>query len=236
MNNSIYKLFESNRRILYYLLQRNIMSIDESIINQLNIQNQWRNFLYFSPQIRPFFNEQHRREIEGELLQINDNISTHFDELCLMGENDSYISDLIRRDSVEEFITYCTQTNTSVNNYINHSIFEINSYLINKTPSLIEYAAFFGSIQIFQYLKLSGAELNPSLWMYVIHGKNSELVHILEENNIIPENGNYIDCYKEAVKCHHNDIANYIFNSFLNPENEILSFGFRFFNIHFFPL
>lgn len=49
------------------------------------------------------------------------------------------------------------------------SIFEANSYLIEKkTQTLIEYAAFFGSIQIIKYLHFNNVELDPSLWIYVI--------------------------------------------------------------------
>ena len=39
---------------------------------------------------------------------------------------------------------------------------------------MIQYAAFFGSIQIFSYLKSEGAKLTSSLWMHAVHGKKKK--------------------------------------------------------------
>ena len=64
---------------------------------------------------------------------------------------------------------------------IQRSIFETNQFLFNKTPTLIEYAAFFGSIQIFNYLLLNHVTITPSLYIYVIHGAHPEIIQIIEE-------------------------------------------------------
>ena len=80
---------------------------------------------------------------------------------------------------------------------LNDSIFETNRFLINKTPKLIEYAAFFGSIQIFNYLITNNAEIKPSMWLYAIHGKNAEIIHLIEENQIRPQDGSYNECLIE---------------------------------------
>ena len=89
-----------------------------------------------------------------------------------------------------------------------------NSFLNDKNPTLIEYASFFGSIQIFRFLMMNDVELTPSLWLYAIHSKNAELIHLLELNNvpspIYNTNDNYIKCLTESIKCHHNDITEYI--------------------------
>ena len=62
------------------------------------------------------------------------------------------------------------------------SIFETNSFLLEREEtSLIEYAAFFGSIQIVKYLDLNGVDLSDSLMLFAIHGKNVELNNFLEE-------------------------------------------------------
>ena len=111
-----------------------------------------------------------------------------------------------------------------------------------------EYAAFFGSIQIFKYLYLNGVELTSSLWFYGIHGDNSELFQILEENKIIPKvKSNNIGlyslekCLKESIKCHHNGIANYILTNLLNSEQieqlkkRIIMYGFHYYNFYYFP-
>ena len=104
---------------------------------------------------------------------------------------------------------------------INPSIFETNSFLLkNQEVSLIEYAAFFGSVQIFQYLKINNVKLNSSLIIYGIHSKNAELIHLIEESNtFLKTEENYKNCLNESIKCHHNNISNY-FISFLSLYND----------------
>ena len=59
---------------------------------------------------------------------------------------------------------------------IKPSIFETNSFLIDKEPTLIEYATFFESIQIIQYFKYSQVPFTFSLWKYAVHSNNAELI------------------------------------------------------------
>ena len=66
---------------------------------------------------------------------------------------------------------------------------------------------------------MNGAKLPPSLWIYSIHGKNLDIIHLLEENKIKPENNSYDDVFKEAIKCYHNELADYIQNKFLLNQN-----------------
>ena len=44
----------------------------------------------------------------------------------------------------------------------------------DSEPTLIEYTAFYGAIQILNYLNKRGVELTSSLWIYTIHSKNAE--------------------------------------------------------------
>lgn len=67
------------------------------------------------------------------------------------GENDSYIYSLIHHDSFEKFLTYINQSHISFSS-CNQLIFETNSLLDENESSLIEYATFYGSIDIFQCL------------------------------------------------------------------------------------
>ena len=143
----------------------------------------------------------------------------NYEEKRQEGENDSYICSLIRQDSVEEFISYVNRSNISLSSQISPSIFETNAFLIkNDTTTLIEYSAFFGSIQIFQFLKMNKVNLKPSLWLYAIHSNNAELIHLLEHYEL-PKNN--LQIYLESIKCHHNDIANYIKNNHINPNEKV---------------
>lgn len=194
--------------------------------------------------------------------EIKKDLPANFYENRKKGENDSYICKLIQEDLIKEFITYVNQNNISLKSTIKPSIYETNDFLIQKQnvsnsnfPSfgfnqsnsnnsinngitLIEYAAFFGSIQIFQYLKINGAEMDQKLWLYSIHGKNAEIIHILEERHIEPtirvqdnnglgfgfgtakERKSYKGCFIESIKCNHNGIANYILSNYLQNGDE----------------
>ena len=168
------------------------------------------------------------------------NIDQNFEKKRQQGENDSIISTLIRNDSVEEFISYVNRFNIYLCSQIETSYYETNRFIMENNPSLIEYAAFFGSIQIFQYLRMNSIELEPTLWLYAIHSKNAELIHIIEEHMILEKNDKiYEKCFFEAIKCHHNDIANYIKDNYLLNSKinkiKIIENGIHYLNYEFFP-
>ena len=233
-NLRIFNIFKNNKIVLYILITRKIIVLDNDIIKVLFLENDslTKNICqFFFPEIQQVVKEslpieylvvgkKKIEKIEKDLLSQDENIFNNFDQKRKIGENDSYICSLIRQDSIEEFVSYVNRTNYSISSEIKHSIFETNLFLIESNPTLIEYAAFFGSIQIFQYLKFNGVELNSNLWKYSIHSQNSELIHFLEISQILPPNKQYEECLKESIKCHHNDIANYIENNFIT-ENEL---------------
>lgn len=84
---------------------------------------------------------------------------------------------------------------------IKKSIYETNYLLsIQQNVSLIEYAAFFGSVQIFKYLVLNKVK---------IHGQNAEIIHLIEENNVDFDKLNNLELYKtvhQAINTHNNEI------------------------------
>lgn len=74
---------------------------------------------------------------------------------------------------------------------VKSSIFVINTFLIeNKSTTLIEYSVFFEYIHIFQYPRMNNVELEPSLWLYVYHSRNVELIHLIISYQINPPNDN----------------------------------------------
>ena len=108
----------------------------------------------------------------------------------------------------------------SLNSEINLSIFETNLFLLkNDKVTLIEYAAFYGSIQIFKYLQMNNVSLSASLLNYSIHGKNPELFHILESNEEYSNYQMFYECYIESIKCHHINFMNYLRDNLLNIGN-----------------
>ena len=104
--------------------------------------------------------------------------------------------------------------------------------LQNMQTTLIEYASFFGSIQVFQFLKVNKAPLSQNMQKYAIHGKNAELIHILEGNNVEDDNDKFVALYVESIKCHHIDIMNYFKDNFVESKMvyAFLSDSYRYFN------
>ena len=144
-NFEIFNLFKSNKRILLSLIEERIFVIDKNIAKIIkNGKYKDRKYIeYFFNEMKPFLNKKEIKEIK---------IPDNYDENRKNGENENYICKLIRDDSIEDFIIYINRTNLPFSQRIKTSIFETNSYLLNNNPTLIEYAAFFGSIQIFKYL------------------------------------------------------------------------------------
>ena len=209
-NSEIFTIFKENKRILLFLIESKLMIIDDYVL--MKMQNE-KYCYYFYPEIKMFLDNE---SIERISTKLNDDILDNFEYKRKIGENESYICHLIRNDSIDNFIEYINRCNISFSKKIDFSIFETNRYLLKKkNVNLIEYATFFGSIRIFKYMLLNNASLEPSLWMYAIHGNNPEIFHILEQYNISPKDITFIKCYDESIKCHHNDIADYLQSNFL---------------------
>ena len=247
-NREIYGIFKNNKLIFLFLVQRKILLFDEFIINDLekNLMNESDYCHFLFPEVKDLISKKLKKQIKKELLNCDSNIFDFFDEKRKIGENDSYISSLIREDKVEEFISYVNRANIPSTSLIPHSFFETNSFLLeNKNTSLIEYAAFYGSIQIFQYLNMNNAELKPTIWLYVIHSNSAEMIHLLEENNVDSPDDTYEVCLLESIKCHHNDIANYVKNNLVDQNfdesnrnkliEKVFECSFHYSNYSYFP-
>ena len=237
-NFEIFNFFRDDKLILHFLFQKEILKIDETILNFLFSKRKSAKYStyiqYFYPEIKEFCEKYNFANNDQFQSLIDINSIENFEEKRQKGENDFYICELIRNDSIEEFISYVNQKSISLSSQIETSIFETNSFLLNKKPTLIEYACFYGSIQIFKYLQLNKIELTPSLLIYSIHSGNVELISIFESNNIEPEN--FEKCFKESIKCHQNEIANYFEENFsVNFSEKSKYYGFKYCNFDFLP-
>ncbi|KAK8892789.1 hypothetical protein M9Y10_030032 [Tritrichomonas musculus] len=217
-NSEIFGIFENNKRILLFLFQEGIITVDEHISSQIDSEKHVKmNFgLFFAPEIIKFWLKQWKKEGKSEknivfYSEMLSKLSNDFYEKRKKGENDDDLCELIRSNKVKEFGVYINLNNVSPQSYIKKSLHETNIFLLNKKITLIEYAAFFGSLEIIKYLKINeNVELTSSLWKYAIHSKNSELIKYLEDNKVSPPGNNFDSTLKESIKCHHNDVANYI--------------------------
>lgn len=139
--------------------------------------------------------------------------------------------------------SYITHNNINLSSHIPPSIFETNSFLIGISPQLIEYAAFYGSIEIFNYLRFYNCPANPELMLYAIHSNNAELISLIDKEKVEPDEEEYL---KEFIKCHHNEIALYFKQKILSQNNlnskqlfefndMIYSCSFEYSNYSFYP-
>lgn len=222
-----FNIFKGNKRLLLYLIKNNYITIDKYIVEIINDKYKKANYpQYFYPEIKDFLTSENKQELSND-----------FEEKRIKGENDDDICELIRNDSIEQFIIYFNEKNLSAQSNIKQSIFETNSLLIkeiedekkqnifsnfhyrnrnqNNQIKLIEYAAFFGSFQIFQFLFKNNAEVTQSIWKYAIHGQNPQLISFLENNNVKPNSDSYKKYFIESIKCFHIDISNYLLNNYL---------------------
>ncbi|KAK8844438.1 hypothetical protein M9Y10_024296 [Tritrichomonas musculus] len=222
-NLELFKLSKNNKLMLLFLINNQIITLNEEIaIRMFNIEdkNHSRYCLFFYPEIMQLIDKEKQKILEEELSKYNINNLINLKNKRQKGENDSYICSLIQNDCIEEFVAYHQQSNISLNDHIEQSTFETNPFLIKNKPTLIEYAAFFGSIQIIRYLMYNQVELTSSIWIYAIHSNNPDLIHILEENHIEPPDNDYERYFIESIKCHHNNIGNYILDLYLNNKSE----------------
>ena len=214
----IYNIFKPNKLLVLFLIENKIITPSKELIDLILItknQHFYLSHCYFLyPFIKPYIDENIQKQIEAEISEKYIIDLNTFQENCQIGENDSYICRKIREDMIDDFIVFVNRTNYPLNSIINGSVFETNDFLITNSPTLIEYAAFFGSIQIFKYLQLNNVTVNSSIWKYAIHGGNPEIIHFIEEMKIKPTLS-YEELMNESIKCHHNSIAHYIEDNYL---------------------
>lgn len=188
----ILQIFSENKRCLWYLIQEKLISKDEKFEEEIINNEKFTNLNYN----KYFFPS----KIQGETQEkIQENIET--------GENENYICQLIRDDSIEEFSNFFKSTNCSVNDCIPPSIYETNLLLLEyENVSLIDYAAFFGSLKIFNFLEKNKSCIGDLTHIFAIHSNNVELIKFFDDK--IMENAK--QCLLYACKFQSYKIIKYI--------------------------
>lgn len=253
----LFNIFKYNKTILLFLL-KNIEQLNSNPRNKelflLHIleSDDKELFQFFYPELRELstleqeselvesgfnlikFKEEYNEKIKEfkleKFITENDKNIELFNIRRNQGENETKIAQLIRKDDLTEFLEYINTNKIKINSKIrSDSPFETNFYLLDREPILLEYSAFTGSLQIFNYLiqNIKKEEVKPKIFSYAVHGSNYEIIHQLESffsltelnkesNKLIP---NLKDCFLESIKCHHNDIALYIQATYLKEVN-----------------
>lgn len=215
-NEMIFEIFKSNKIILLFLIKQNILIIDqivfEKITNGIGILQKYPE--YFSPELKNV-------DFHYEYQESPEVTDPNFYDKRKSGENDNTICKIIREDSIEELIISINKGKIKINDNIPDSIYETNLLLLRNEVSLIEYAAFFGSTQIFKYLYKNKAICKPSIIQTAIHSNNPEIIDFLQESNINEKTMEYyFMCFDESIKCHHNQFADYFYSNYIYDSNQ----------------
>ncbi|KAK8896834.1 hypothetical protein M9Y10_014758 [Tritrichomonas musculus] len=168
------------------LYELNLINLNS--IKKLSIMNR-SSLLFFKPEIE------------------NDQIDKEKDLLRHEGMHENELFRLIRNDDLEKFQQILSNSAVDVNMKVNFSNYEISTIINDfyRMPNLIEYSAFFGSVNIFKFLILNGAHITSRVSQFAVAGGNYEIIHILEEKEISFEKTMYF-----ALRFHRNEVANYL--------------------------
>ncbi|KAK8838964.1 hypothetical protein M9Y10_032424 [Tritrichomonas musculus] len=224
----IFHIFISKKRLLLYFYENNIISKQSFQEEIINLYDEIDFLQYFCIELRQLNSKEFEYRIEmncfKDFIEENDKNIQLFMERRRKYQNISKISEIIRKDSIDEFTSFISQSNLNLNSKIENSIFEsVTKEVSLEDLTLIEYAAFFGSQSIFKFLLLSDVKITTDLFLCAIHGGNYEIIHLIENCKIKVNHNDYIRYYDEAIKCHQNEIAFYIEENYLKENIEISS-------------
>ena len=101
-NFDIFVIFKSNKRIILFLIEQKIISIDKQIAPEILTEkyDKYKYRQYFYPEIKPFLKSTEIDEINFE------DFSEDFGPKRKIGQTDSYLAKLIREDNIDDFIIY----------------------------------------------------------------------------------------------------------------------------------
>lgn len=209
-NFEIFEIFQSNKRILLYLFEHEII-IPTKEISDIMLSSKYKKFeysYYFFNELKDFIHED--QEIDFD-----------YEQKRQIGENEYEVCQIVRKDSVDELISFSKRENLHPSKIkFPLSKYETNSFLNKKGATLIEYTAYFGSINIFKYLINNKVRMSQSLWLYAIYGQNIEILKIMKNSNVMPFETDIKKLYTKSIKSHHVEVAKFICDNFYSDKNE----------------
>lgn len=219
--NEIFNIFKAKKRLLLYIYETKLITKQYFYQEMLNNFNDSDYLQYFFIELSELNQEEFQYRIHSYQLESFVEKESKNKELFIEqrknGENDGKLSKMIRNDLIDDFTSLVSQSNLDLNSKIEKSLFN-PIYNDSNEPSLIEYAAYCGSHNIFKYLLMNDARISKNIFWFAIHGRNYDIIHLIENQQNIISDDFFIECYNEAIKCHFNEIAVYIEESFLKEK------------------
>lgn len=223
--------FRKNKRILLFLFEERLLILDLQFI-KLFCTNEYRRYQYisyFTPEIIPLITSGKKRKnpslkissstdqsimplssIQALKEELIKNLPQNFYQNRKIGENDTELCRLIREDSLELFINYISQNAIPLNYCIVPSFYETHRKIgdLTKRVNLIRYALFFGSTRIICFIQSNYCDQFFDLFNFAVYCNIIDVIKLVENTHFRP-NTNTESMFKEAIGCHHNDIACY---------------------------
>lgn len=144
-------------------------------------------------------------------------------DLLRIGSGPNIMVIAIKTDNITLFQDISVHPHFDVDSRISPSIFEPYPFLHNE-PTLIQYAAFHGSLKVFKFLMMSGANLKKTdnskdhrtLAHFVVAGGNTEIIRICENQQCDLSN-----CLQIATMFHRFDVFNWLHFTYFPDLNEV---------------
>ncbi|KAK8841636.1 LON peptidase N-terminal domain and RING finger protein 2 [Tritrichomonas musculus] len=203
-NEEIFTTF-GNKRILLYLIEDNILKIDKSIAQQINKRDS--NFRdYFFPEIKPFLDDPKEPK----------SMPPDFDELRKNPSGKNVLFHCLQTDDLSGFISFIKNSKVSIKEdaKIAPEFYEYYGYFNPEELLFTEYAIYFGSKRILDYLVLKDFPIKQTSIEFAIRGGNLDIFKKLEKtiSNPYKETSSWM---KTAICAHENEMATYIKDKYL---------------------
>ena len=117
----------------------------------------------------------------------------------------------IKEDDFDSFQAYTTQTaNFDFNLKIEIDDHTPPWYSFDSSSiSIIDFAAFYGSVRIFKYLLLNNSNLSSTSCKTSIAGGDPEIIHIIEQRGL-----SFTNCFKNSLIYHRYELSDWLLMNF----------------------
>lgn len=228
--------FSFNLSLMYHLISLQIITFDD--IMRENIYTSMNFFVFFAPEIEKndsiYYTNTLNNSYYLKIFRTNNNDDS-IQTKRKTGMNHLKIAKFIQADDAESLQELIAQGNINIDYQIPKSDFETNEFLnkLKTKITIIEYAAFLGSVTSFKYLLLQGATLHPFIAELASAGGNADIIHLLEQQKIKFNQS----CLELSIIFHQNLIFEYIHSNYNIPFSSTqLMLSITFYNFFCFNL
>lgn len=228
----IFEIFKLQKRILLFFIKENLIEFDQDLSNELisdNAKNSRYLFTaYFFKEMKPYLSRNKIKNSQSKILE-------NSEELKEIGENETEICQIIRQGSIADFMSHVSTYRVKLSSKVQQSAYETNTYLVETNASLVEYAAFHGSVEIMRYLIEEKVEVKPSIFLYAIHSRNDKIFKALEDYKIEINKELYGQLIQESIKCNHIEFLQFFEDKLNKKSDNIIKYCLHFYNFLCFP-